>query len=64
MSSLIKESENLNRITKIHLNAKLETLIDLEIELKNEMYTTISQVMGHIHNSVEFQKQFNQEHNV
>lgn len=53
-----------NKTTLAHLKSKLDTLTDLEEELKNENYETVSQIMGHIHNSIEFQKKFNKEKNI
>lgn len=50
-----------NKITETHLNSKLSALIDLKNELKNEDYKTVSQIMGHIHNSIEWQKKYNKE---
>lgn len=64
MNIMNEINKDRDRIVKTHLNSKLETLIDLEKELKNENYETFSQVMGHIHNSVEFQKKFNKEKGV
>jgi len=46
---------------KIHLNSKLEALIDLENEIKNENYETVSQIMGHIYSAIEWQKKYNKE---
>lgn len=46
---------------KIHLKSSLTALIDLEKELKNEDYTTVSQVMNYIHDAIEWQKNFNKE---
>ncbi len=53
--------DNLNKTTRTHLKARLTALEVLEEELKNENYSTISQVMGHIYNSIELQKRYNKE---
>ncbi len=53
-----------NKIIMTHLKSRLFALTDLEKELQNEDYKTVSQIMVHIHNSIEFQKEFNKEKNV
>lgn len=61
MNAMVQINKYCDKVVKTHLNSKLEALIDLEKELKNEDYNTLSQVMGHIHNSIEWQRNFNKE---
>ena len=46
---------------KIHLNSQLNALIDLQNELFNEDYATTSQIIGHIHNSIEWLKKYKED---